>query len=129
MNRYIRKIVLTIGLIFSFTLAIAQTPVETISSSIGSGNVGGIARHFDNAISLAIPGSQATYSRSQAEMVLREFFNKNGPKGMTIEHNGENNNGSYAIGILTTANGNFRTYFALRKKESGYVIQEIRIER
>ena len=62
-------------------------------------------------------------------MVLRDFFNKNAPKAMNIEHNGENNSGSYAIGTLVTSNGNYRAYFALRQKESGYFIQEIRIER
>jgi hypothetical protein len=129
MNKYLRHIIFTFGLALSFSIAFAQAPLESIGNSFGAGNVGGISRHFDNAVSLSIPGSQATYSRSQAEMVLRDFFNKNAPKGMSIEHNGENNSGSYAIGTLVTSNGNYRTYFALRQKESGYFIQEIRIER
>ena len=117
MNKYLKHIIFTFGLVLSFSIAFAQAPLESIS------------RHFDKAVSLSITGSQDTYSRSQAEMVLRDFFNKNAPKAMNIEHNGENNSGSYAIGTLVTSNGNYRAYFALRQKESGYFIQEIRIER
>lgn len=129
MNKYLKHIIFTFGLVLSFSIAFAQAPLESIRSSFGAGNVGGISRHFDKAVSLSITGSQDTYSRSQAEMVLRDFFNKNAPKAMNIEHNGENNSGSYAIGTLVTSNGNYRAYFALRQKESGYFIQEIRIER
>ena len=129
MNKYLKHIIFTFGLVLSFSIAFAQAPLESIRSSFGAGNVGGISRHFDKAVSLSITGSQDTYSRSQAEMVLRDFFNKNAPKAMNIEHNGENNSGSYAIGTLVTSNGNYRAYFALRHKESGYFIQEIRIER
>ena len=129
MNQWLKKIVFTFGLVLSFTIAFAQAPLEAIGRAIGSGNVGGISRYFDNAISLTVSGSQSTYSRSQAEMVLRDFFNKNGTKGLSIGHTGDNSNGSYAIGTLSTASGNFRVYFALRQKEGGYVIQEIRIER
>ena len=129
MNQLLKKIVFTLLFVFAATAGFAQAPLEAVGSSIGSGNVGGISRHFDNAVSLTVPGSQATYSRSQAEMVLRDFFNKNGPKGLSINRSGENSSGSYAIGTLATANGNYRTYFVLRSKGSGYVIQEIRLER
>lgn len=89
----------------------------------------GIAGYFDNAVSLTISGTQATYSRSQAEMVLRDFFNKNKTPDFSVERKGNNKNGCYAIGILTTGNGNYRVYFSARKKNEGYVIQEIRFEK
>ena len=128
MQRFFRHIILTITFLAAFTLAQAQGIVENIGGSIGTGNVGGISRYFDNAVSMTISGNQSTYSRSQAEMILRDFFSKNNAKGFSMERSSKGNN-SYAIGTLATSNGNYRAYFALRQKDGGYVIQEIRLEK
>jgi hypothetical protein len=127
--KQLRKIALTLFFILSVGLAYGQGAVDDIGGYIGSGNIGGISRYMDNAVALTIFGSQSTYSKSQAEMVLRDFFNKNSPKGFTREHGGGSNNCSYAIGTLTTSTGSYRAYFSLRQKDGGYIIKEIRLEK
>lgn len=129
MKSFLKKIVLTFVLISSGVLLFAQSVSEQIGVALGSGNVSGITRYFDNAVSISVSGSQSTYSRSQAEMVLRDFFGKNQARGFTAEHSGGSKGSSYAIGTLTTANGKYRAYFTVRQKENGYIIQEIRIEK
>jgi hypothetical protein len=124
-----KRTILTFLLAVSVGLAYGQAVVDDIGSYIGSGNVGGISRYIDNAVSLTVAGSQSTYSKSQAEMVLRDFFSKNSAKGFSREHNGGSNNCSYAIGTLTTSTGTYRAYFSFRQKDGGYVIKEIRLEK
>jgi hypothetical protein len=129
MYEMIRKYLLTIVFLAGFFTSFAQGPVDDISSALGSGNVGGLSRYFDNAINLTIAGSQSSYSRTQAEMVLKDFFNKNSPKGFSIEHVADNNSCKYAIGHLSTSSGSYRFYFAIRQKDGNYIIQEIRLEK
>lgn len=128
MQRFFRHIVLTITFLACFTIAQAQGIIENIGGSMGSGNVGGISRYFDNAVSMTISGNQSTYSRSQAEMVLRDFFSKNSAKGFSIERRSSGGN-CYAIGTLNTSNGTYRAYISMKQKDGNYVIQEIRLEK
>lgn len=129
MTKLIRKIGLTLLLLISFATAYSQTSVEDIGTAMGSGNVGAVARCFDNAITMNIAGKQSTYSRSQAEMILRDFFSKHNPRGFDLEYSNGNSMSKYAIGTLFTANGEYRTYFTVRQRDNTYVIQEIRFEK
>lgn len=125
----IKKILLTFSFIALALLSQAQEAMDELKSAFGFGNVGGIIRYCGNNISLTIVGSQANYSRSQAEMILRDFFNKNTPKKFDIEHSGSSANMKFSIGTLFTSTGNYKTYFSVRYKDGSYYIQEIRIEK
>jgi hypothetical protein len=129
MKVFFKKIVLTLMLIGCVLAAYAQGMADNLGSALGNGNVGGVSKYFDNAVSMSVVSSPSTYSRSQAEMVLRDFFSKNAAKGFVLEHSGGSNGSSYAIGTLQTANGKYRAYISVRQKDGGYVVQEIRIER
>ncbi len=121
-------LVLITGVCFS-SRAIAQPPTEGIGNALASGNVGAIARHMDNTIMLTVPGSQASYSKSQAEMILVAFFQKHKPSSYETSQQKTTATGAFAIGQLKTSCGVFRTYFSLRGKEGAYKLQELRIEK
>lgn len=129
MKNYLKIPLLSLFLALMMTGALAQGVAENIGSALGNGNVGGVVRYFDNAVSMTISGSQSTYSRSQAEMVLKDFFAQHTAKGFSLEHTGNNNGNSYAIGTLNTASGSYRVYVAIKQKENGNIVQEIRIEK
>ena len=70
-----------------------------------------------------------SYSKSQAEMVLKSFFAAHKPKTFTIAHEGTSPQGSkYFIASLTSASGNYRTYVYAKTVKNELVIQEIRFE-
>ena len=129
MHTSAKRTILFIAFIILAFVAQAQEAMDELKASFGVGNVGGIVRFCGNNISLNIVGSQANYSRSQAEMILRDFFNKNAPKKFDIEHTGSSANMKFSIGTLYTSTGNYKTYFSVRYKDGSYYIQEIRIER
>lgn len=115
-------------LILTFSVAFAQTE-ENIAAAIKSGNSKDIARHFGANVNLKIINQEDIYSKNQAEMILKDFFAKNPVKNYTAKHNGTSKNGAqYTIGTLNTANGNFRTYYFIKKNPDGVQIQEFRIE-
>ena len=129
MHFLFRKSVFTVFFMLISIIGMSQNVVEDLRSALAAGNVNGIARYFDNNVNLNITGSQASYSRSQAEMVLRDFFNKNNPRKLEIEHSDASRNMRFAMGTLFTATGNFKVYFAVKQKENNTIIQELRIER
>lgn len=103
---------------------------EEISSAITAGNSRELSRHFANRVELTISNNENIYSRAQAEVILKEFFNNNPPSSFRIIHQGASSKGShYAIGNLTTVNGTFRTYLFIKSVGNGYQIHEIRFEK
>jgi len=128
MNVFLKKWLWSLLFVFHFSFSFGQKTVSEVSEALAKGNISIISSHFDKAVSLSVTGTQATYSSSQAEMVLKDFFSKNPPQSFVLE---QSKDGAmpYAIGILKTSSGNFRTYIAAKRKDGKLLIQEIRLEK
>ena len=97
-------------------------------NGVKSGNAAQIARFFDNTVEITMPDKSNNYSKSQAELVLKDFFSNNPVNGFEIIHKGENNGSQYCIGTLVTKNGSFRTTIFMKQKGDKQLLQEIRFE-
>ena len=104
---------------------------DEVSKAIRSGDSKQIAAYFGTSVDLTILAQEEVYSKTQAELVLRDFFSKNIPKTFSLLHKGSSKEGTlYAIGNMTTAKGIvFRASFFLRKSKDKYLIQELRFEK
>jgi hypothetical protein len=113
----------------SFGPALAQG-IDEVAAALKSGNASQVAKHFDNTIDLSLPGknSSNSYSKSQAELVLKDFFVSNGIKSFEVLHRGENAGSQFCIGTLTTRNGTFRTTMYMKQRGDYQVLQELKIE-
>ncbi|SCC01663.1 protein of unknown function [Chitinophaga costaii] len=102
---------------------------DLVVSAIKQGNVSGLTPYLDNTIEINISGKSNSYSKTQAEVILKEFFSKNQVKSFDLLHQGEGGGGSrFGIGNMNTAAGAYRTYFLLQKKGSSMVLNELRFE-
>lgn len=125
---FMKKIILSIaiaGLLSSF-LNISFTEVL---DAIKSGNANEVAKYFDNTVEITLPGKSNSYSKSQAQLVLRDFFNTNNVKNFQVIHQSENAASQYCIGNLNTSSGLFRTTIYMKQKGDRQVIQELRFEK
>ncbi|MCS6992100.1 MAG: DUF4783 domain-containing protein [Chitinophagales bacterium] len=127
---------LFVGLLLVPNLAYLSAPnqqnvIDPIVSAIRAGNSRELARYFDEQIQIGILSRQATYSRTQGEMVLRDFFSKNKVKSFDLVHRGStaNRGADFAIGQLVTSTQNFRVYFLVKQEGSQYLLQEINFEK
>lgn len=102
--------------------------IEEIVTALKEGNASGIAKYFDNTVEITMPDKSNSYSKSQAEVIIRDFFSNNPVKSFTILHKGENGGSQYCIGTLVTKNGSFRTTVFMKLKENRQMLQEIRFE-
>jgi hypothetical protein len=117
-------------LLFAWTNTAIAGTLENIATAIQSGNAKELAKFFDNNVDITVYNKEEMYSKTQAEMVVKDFFVKNPPTSFKIIHKGASNQGSeYAIGTLNTNVGSFRTYIYVKQKAGAYTIQEIRFEK
>ena len=103
---------------------------EDIAGKIRNGDAKQLATYFGNSIDLSIVDKESVYSKSQAELIIKDFFSKNAPKSFSILHKGASPEGTqYAIGNLVTVNGKtFRASFYFKTINGKSVLQELRIE-
>lgn len=100
-----------------------------IAAAIKTGNAKELSNYFNNTIDLTIPGNEGTYSKGQAEMIVKSFFVKNPPSSFTLSHQGKSNDGShYAIGIYKSGGTEFRTYFLLKVLSGQPLIHQLKFE-
>ena len=124
MKKFLLPIVIT-ALLMSFTIV----SITEVVNAIKTGNATAVARYFDNTVEITLPEKSNSYSKSQAELVLRDFFNTKGVKNFEVIHKSENAGSQFCIGNLTTNNGVFRTTIYMKQKGEMEVIQELRFER
>lgn len=110
----------------SFT--IKTDGIDVVVNAFKNGSANKVAIHFDNTIEITLPQKSNSYSKSQAEMILKDFFNINTVKDFVVIHKGENAGSQYCIGTLVTKNANYRTTIFMKQKGTSQVIQEIRLE-
>jgi hypothetical protein len=123
-----RLVPIALGLVALFSSFTAQKGIDDVISALKAGNASGMARHFDNYIDITLPDKSSNYSKSQAELIIKDFFSSNGVRSFEVKHKGDNDNGEYCIGTLQTRNGNYRTTVYMRVKDGRQVIQEIRFQ-
>ena len=124
MKKYLLYIITSLSMM-SFTIAL---DIGDIIASLKTGSAAGIAKNFDNTVEITLPGKTGSFSKSQADLILRDFFENNTVKSFTILHRGNNGGSEYCIGTLATKTGNFRTTVYMKQKADKQALQEIRFE-
>lgn len=114
--------------VFSVGFSAAQS-FDGVVTAIKAGNASALAQNFQGNVEITIKDAEASYSKAQAEQVVKNFFASHQPRSFTVAHQGTSPEGSkYFIGNLTTSSGNYRIYVYAKTSGSGMSIQEIRFE-
>jgi hypothetical protein len=105
--------------------------MEDVVNAIKNNRIEDLSKYFDNIVPVTINNNQTIYSRNQAEIVLKDFFDKNIPKDFLIMDNGSPNNTSkFIIGSLITPSGSkYNVYILMKLKDASYYLQEIRMNK
>jgi hypothetical protein len=123
-----KKSLLLLTVFLTTLTSFAQGGIDELISAMKSGNAAGVTKYFDNYVDITMPDKSSNYSRSQGEVIIKDFFTSNGVKNFDVKHKGNNDNGEYCIGTLQTKNGSYRATVYMRLKGNKQVIQDIRIQ-
>jgi hypothetical protein len=102
--------------------------MDAVVSAIRSGNVNHLSPFFDVRVDISLPDKSDTYSRSQAEMVIGDFFSTKGVQNFKITQQGESGGTFFCAGLLQTRSGIFRTTIFFKQKGEKHFLQEIRFQ-
>ena len=112
--------------------ATAQESLVTdkISKALKAGNATQLAIHFNASLDLSIPGDEGTYSKKQAEQIMKLFFTNNPIQSFELEHSGNSNSGShYLIGSYESTNKkSYRVYILIKGRDKNELIQQLQFE-
>lgn len=114
-----------ITLLTSFTTKLG---IDDVIAAMKTGNASQVAKFFDNNVEISMPDKSNSYSKSQGELVLKDFFVTNMVKSFDVIHKGENAGSQYCIGTLVTKGGSYRTTIFMKQKGDQQVLQELRFE-
>jgi len=116
-------------LAFSFRYDKAFGVHENIAVAIRTGNFKALAGYFSTTVEISLPTKEGTYSRVQAEMVMKEFFQKNPPTSFILEQKGTSSGcAQFIIGTYKSGNKELKTYILLKSIDGQLLIQQLQFE-
>jgi hypothetical protein len=130
MKKVFRNCFFGLVLIFSISVsnqANAQNEViNNLRAAIKVGSSKELVKNFNTMVELNFEGAKSNYSKSQAELVMKEFFKKYPPEDFQYIHKGSSKEGlTYVIGKYTFESGSFRVWILIKKIEETYLVELI----
>jgi hypothetical protein len=109
----------------------AQTELlEDISFAFKNADQRLLSKHFGSKVEITLYDQSNVFSKSQAEMVMKDFFGKYNPTDFKIMYkaNAGADGMKFAIGQLDTDSERFRIFFIFKQGENTLYLQEMRFE-
>jgi hypothetical protein len=116
----------SVVLLSSFTLQ--SNGIDEVIGALRSGNSTELSKYFDDNVELTLPDKSDSYSKAQAQLIVKDFFSNNGVKGFNLDHKGDAPGGHYCIGTLQTNAGKFRTNVYMKVKNGKELVKDIRFQ-
>lgn len=105
-----------------------QSNLDEVIGALKDGKASELGKYMDDNLTLTMPDKSNSYSKAQAVLVLKDFFDNNEVKGFEVKHKGDQEGSQYCVGTLQTKTGNFRTTVFMKSKTGKNVIKEIRFQ-
>ena len=119
---------MAVAVVVMSSFAQSTNTIDEVIGALRSGDADGMSKYFDDNIELTLPVKSDSYSKAQAQVILKDFFGNNGVKGFELKHKGDSPGGHYCIGTLQTKSGNFRAHVFMKSKGSKDVVKELRFQ-
>lgn len=109
------------------TSASAQSEViNNVRDALKTGSSKELGNYVNNTVEISINGEKASYSRNQAEFILKDFFDKYPPKGFRYVHQGSSKEGlKYTVGTYSHDRGEFRVFMLIKQFGGSYLVDKI----
>lgn len=104
--------------------------IGDIKNALKSGSSKELVKFLNQSVDVTLDGDIQTYSRVQAEYVLKDFFDKNKPQSFNIIHQGASKGGlHFAIGQYTSDSNTFRVFLRIKSTDGKYRVHEISFDK
>ena len=117
--------------LMSASTVYAQNEIfNPIKEVLKTGNAKEVSQYLNQSIDISVDGSLNTYSKAQAEFVLRDFFKKHPPTDFTIVHSGASKGGlQYAIGRYQSNTESYNLMVRVKEVGGQNLIHELTFQK
>ena len=119
---------LAVFLVLTVYGASAQTDIiNQVKETIKAGSAKELAKYLNQTVYITIEGSVETYSKAQAEFVLRDFFKQHAPSEVSIIHQGSSKGGQpFAILQYKSGADVYRLFMKIKTVNNAQLLDDIR---
>ena len=127
----IRRVYLVGFLSFLSLTGWSQTEIfSPMKDALKAGSAKELVKHFNESVDIDLDGDERTYSKAQAELVLRDFFKKHVVNDFNILHDGASKGGlQYAIGRYVSAAESYNVLIRVKEVGGTHLIHEIKFRK
>lgn len=130
MAKLIKGFVVLVGCFFLGTAAAQESVIDNVRETIKAGSSRELAKYIAPSVDVSIEAKVETYSKTQAEFVLRDFFKQHPPKDFVIIHQGSSKGGlPYAIGQYLSGEDSYRVFIKIKSQNDEFLVNEIRFDK
>jgi hypothetical protein len=121
------KVIFTLSFVLFFANVQAQNEIITNSKiALKAGSSRELAKYFNDIVVLNFDGEESSYSKTQAEFVLRDFFKKYPATEFQYIHQGSSKEGlMYMIGKYDYNGGSYRVLIYIKQFKGSYFIDTL----
>jgi Domain of unknown function (DUF4783) len=110
--------------------ATAQDIFAPMKDALKAGNSKELVKTFNTSVDMNLDGDVKTYSKAQAEFVLKDFFKKHAVTDFSIVHTGSSKGGlQFAIGRYASNNESYNVLIRVKEVEGVFLVHEINFVR
>ncbi len=108
-----------------------KPPFDAIEKNVREGNTTALADYFAATVDCDLLGEEGMYSKTQATMVVKRFFERQVPKSFAFKHySNDKQSLKYAIGTMQTQAGEaLRVTIFIKSNGDVVTIQQLRVEK
>ena len=104
--------------------------LKNVSTAMKAGSAKELVKYFHSVVEINIDGERSNYSQTQAEVVIRDFFQKNPARGFEYIHEGASKEGlSYTIGKYSYQEGSYRVVMFIKKFGDSYAVDTFNLSK
>ncbi len=126
-----RFIAVTFFFFLTTVAAFGQTDViSQVKETIKAGSAKELSRFLNSNVDVTLDGNVQSYSKAQAEFVLRDFFKQHPPNEVNIIHQGKSKGGQpFAILQYRSGVDTYRLFMKVKSQGNTQYLDDIRFTR
>lgn len=127
MKSFISTLTIFLSLVMvSFTTQTSN--LDNVIDALKDGKASELGKYLDENVEITLPDKSNSYSKAQAIIILKDFFDNNEVKTFEVKHKGDQNGGQFCVGTLQTKSGNYRTTIFMKTTSGKDFIKTLRFQ-
>lgn len=122
-----KKFWLVLTLLINTTIINAQ--VSQVTDALSQNDAEALSTYFVNNLELEIDNTEGVFAKSQAKIMVRDFFAKVKPATFSLKHKSDTSSSKYIIGDLVSKGQKWRVTVYFRKEGSSDLIHSLKFEK